>query len=193
MNWRRIILSLILITGCTSAGKDEEAPAEALKVSYYRPNPHPRTKKPEPTYRVVISNGWRDKVGDSPREPFAKAAPGKNFIGYAHDRDLRRCFEALKSAGVDSLRSVDPSTLNPDDLYRSAVDPRSFDANGQTFMRIFTMGTDRWHKSYYYRDNQISREHIEKFRECEKIISAFVQMFSVQVETGVQPALLRER
>lgn len=192
MSWRIIVCSL-LAAGCSATVSDENEEGDPLKISYYRPNPHPRTKKPEPTYRVVMSYGWRDKVGESPREPLGKAAPGKNFIGYAPDRDLRRCFEQLRAAGIDSLRSVDPSTFRPDDLFRTATDPRSFDAAGQAFVRIFTVGTDREHRSFAYRDNQISREHIEKFRQCEKIVSTFVEMFSVQVETGVQPALLRDR
>src|SRR6185503_12582386 len=72
-------------TGGTVAEPSSSDDPAILKLSYFRALPEPKTKKLEPNYRVVMSESWRDRMGDGPREPLAKAAPGKIYMGYVPD------------------------------------------------------------------------------------------------------------
>lgn len=180
MNWRITSCSLLLLAGCASGGTSGPA-GGVLKISYYRSNLDPKTKKRVPTYRVVMSESWKKEVGESPREPFGRAAPGMVYVGFVPDGHMGRYLEALRKAGLEQLAPREPESFTPQDLHRLASHPEQGE-----YMRIITVGTDAWHKSYFYKDQQVSPEQINRFRECEKIVSVIAE-YSFQFRTGVQP------
>ena len=164
--------------GATATSTDELA---ILKISYFRALPEPRTKKLEPTYRVVMSRSWQDRVGDSPKEPVARAAPGKIYLGYVVDAEMVRWVKKLKEFGIDDLKPRNPDELNPEDFNRACLDPQK-----TSFIRVFTVGSDKGAKAYFYPDQQSSKDLIEKFVKCEAFISRICEN-SINVRTTTDP------
>lgn len=184
----RILASgLVLLAACggsgggASAGPDLPEEGAVVKMSYFRALPEPRTKKLEAVFRVVMSETWRDRMGDGPREPLAKAAPGKVYMGYVQDRDMVKYVKKLKELGLDDLKARDPSELKPDDFNRMALNPQE-----TSFTRVLTVGVDKTAKSYWYRDQQISKDMIEKFVKCETFISRACE-YAINVRTMSDP------
>src|SRR5579862_484010 len=70
------------------------------KITYFRPMSE-KGKRPEVTFRAVMSESWRDRVADGPKEPLAKAAPGKIYLGYIPDAEMFRYVKRLKEFGLD--------------------------------------------------------------------------------------------
>ena len=152
-----------------------------LKISYFRALPEPRTKKLEATYRVVMSKSWQDRVGDSPKEPLARAAPGKTYLGYVSDAEMVRYVRKLKEFGIDDLVGANPDELKPEDFNRLSLNPQE-----TSFTRVFTVGSDKGSKSYWYRQQQTSKELIEKFVKCEAFVVRVCEN-SIQVRTMTDP------
>lgn len=139
-----------------------------LKITYFRSMPEQRTKRPEPTFRAVMSESWRDRVANGPREPIAKAAPGQIYLGYIPDSEMVRYVKRLKEFGIDELKSRKPEDFNPDEFNRLAMN-----AQESAFTRVFTVGDDKTAKSYYYKDQQLSgqKELVEKYVKCEAFVA----------------------
>jgi hypothetical protein len=198
MNFRNTVCRLLALAGlavaipsCAGGGTTREDPAseggEILKISYYRAYPEPRTKRLEPMYRVVMSESWRDRMGESPKEPIARGAPGKIYVGFLSDAELSRYVKQLKSFGLEDLEPRNPDQLNPDEFRRKALD-----ANETSYTRVITVGSDKGAKSYYYRDQQVRKDLIEKFVKCEAFVSRISEN-SIQVRTMSEPIVPRER
>src|SRR5688572_20058269 len=79
----------------SSAGPSSEDPA-ILKISYFRAFPDGKTKRLECFFRCVMSESWKDRMGDGPREPLAKAAPGRVYMGYVADPKMTLYLQRLK-------------------------------------------------------------------------------------------------
>jgi hypothetical protein len=176
----------LAVPGCGSTSgsiAEQSSPDDpaVLKLSYFRALPEPKTKRLEPNFRVVMSESWRDRMGESPREPLAKAAPGKIYMGYVPDVQMVRYVKKLKELGIDDLTPLATETLDPETFSRKALN-----SNESTFTRVFTIGTDKGSKSYYYRDQQTSRDLIEKFVKCETFISRACE-YAIQVRTMSDP------
>ena len=152
-----------------------------LKITYFRALPEPKTKRPEPTFRAVMSESWRDRVANGPREPLAKAAPGKVYMGYISDAEMSRYVKKLKELGIDDLKPSKPEDYDPDLFGRKAVNPQE-----TSFTRVFTVGDDKGSKSYYYRDQQTAKDLIEKFVKCEAFIARACEN-SINVSARTDP------
>src|SRR2546423_883363 len=118
---RALCGAVVLLAACGGGGGGGTGPGlpgegAIVKMSYFRALPDPRTKKLEAVFRVVMSETWRDRMGDGPREPLAKAAPGKIYMGYVPDRDMARYVKKLKELGIDDLKSRPPEELKPDEF-----------------------------------------------------------------------------
>ena len=182
MSTRSIVCSLgaLLLAACgggggggTGARTDEALAGDILKISYFRVNPEPKTKRPEPTYRVVMSEGWRQAMGEGPREPFAKAAPNKVFKGFANDPVMAKYIRELRGLGLDKLRYQNPDDGNPTDLYQKAMGPKG------DLQRIITVGSDKGAKSYYFSDQ--TEEQARIFIKCEILASAIMDGHTLSV------------
>lgn len=179
-------LSLVLaIAGCapSSGSSAPEAPPEGepdpIKISYFRAYPEPRTQRLEPSYRAVMSHGWRDRLGESPRDVLVKAAPKKLYTGFLSDLEMRKYVRLLKDYGLDDLRPRDTDSLNPLELNRLATH-----AQETSFTRVITVATDKGSRSYYFRDQQVSKDLIAKFVKCESFVTRVTE-YSMQVQVVV--------
>jgi hypothetical protein len=181
--WGRGLLCAVTLTlagaGCGGGAESQEELPEAgeiLKISYFRANPDPRTKLLEPTYRVVMSNSWKDRVGESPKDPLVKAAPRKLFTGFLTDHEMSKYLALLRKNGIDKLPSVNTEELKPEELNRAALDPKS-----TSYIRVITIGTDQWQRSYRYSDVHVagSEKLIPVFTTCEAIVTRIVE-YSIQ-------------
>ena len=193
MSWKTIVCRLAAAAvlalavpacgGSNGGAVSESSPDDPaiLKLSYFRALPEPKTKKLEPNFRVVMSESWRDRMGDGPREPLAKAAPGKIYMGYIPDVQMVRYVKKLKELGIDDLKPQPTESLNPEAFARLALNPQE-----TSFTRVLTIGDEKGSRSYYYRDQQGSREQIEKFVKCETFISRACE-YAIQVRTMSDP------
>jgi hypothetical protein len=156
--------------GGTPGGVRTDDPAQEgpLKISYFRTNPEPKTKRPDPTYKVVMSESWKQILGESPRDPLSKAAPGKVFKGTAADVVVARYITRLKSLGLDQLKSQNADDANPVQIYQRAISPVERD-----HPRIITVGSDKAARSYSFQD-QGTEEQARTFIACEKLVSAIM-------------------
>jgi hypothetical protein len=177
MNWRSIVskaavlaLAAALHLGCggesTQTVPDTADGLAILKLSYFRAMPEPKTKRPVPTFRAVMSESWRDRIADGPKEPLAKAAPNQVYLGYISDLEMSRYVKRLKEMGIDDLKASKPEDYDPDQFSRKATNPAE-----SSFTRVFTIGDEKGAKSYYYRDQQSSKDLIEKFVKCEAFVA----------------------
>ncbi len=159
---------------CGGPGGGGEALPEAgeiIKISYFRANPDPQTKKLLPTYKVAMSNSWKDRIGESPRDPIERAAPGQVFKGFFTDAEMARHLAFLRSKGLERLPAVNTEDFKPEELHRLALDPKD-----TSFMRVITVATDQWQRSYVYKSvHAKGSEHlIPVFTTCEAIASRIV-------------------
>lgn len=163
------IAALSPACGSGGSGRTEEVPSEGpLKIAYYRTNPDPKTKRPEPTFKAVMSYSWRDMFGESPRDPLVKAAPNKVFKGFDADVVIARYVRDLKGRGLDQLQSRNADDASPATIYQQATAPLDRD-----HPRIITVGTDKSSKSYSFHD-QKTEEQARTFINCEKLVSAIM-------------------
>ena len=155
--------------GTSGSARSDETPQEgALKIAYFRSNPDPKTKRPEPTFKVLMSYSWQSVLGEGPRDPLIKAAPGKIFKGFAADVVVARYIARLKDLGLDRLQSRNPDDQNPSTVYQQALAPAERD-----HPRIITVGTDKAARSYFFQD-QATEEQTRTFIACERLASAIM-------------------
>src|SRR5579862_9557370 len=158
MNWRSIVskiatLGVLVALDLGCGGETQQTVPDTfdglaiLKITYFRSLPEAKTRRPEPTFRAVMSESWRDRVANGPREPLAKAAPGRVYMGYISDSEMFRYVKRLRELGVDDLKARKPEDFDPDDFSRKASNPQE-----TSFTRVFTVGDDKGARSYYYRD-----------------------------------------
>lgn len=170
--------------GGSASGGPAADPVEdgaILKITYFRSLPEPKTKKLKPAFRAVMSESWRDRMGDGPREPLAKAAPKEVYMGYLNDITMAKYVKKLREFGLDDLKSRNPDDFKPEDYGRLCVDPQK-----GNLIRIFTIGNEKGAKSYYYPDQQTDKELIEKFVKCESYIMRACE-YAINVQTMSDP------
>jgi hypothetical protein len=187
MSLRSIALrvGILLLSACAGGGDTIGPPGEIgenLKISYFRAMVDPRAKKMEPTYRVVMSSSWKNNMGESPKEPFPKAAPGRIYVGFLSDTEMARYFKVLRDFGIYRLKGRNPDEFRPEELKRLSADPKE-----AGFTRVFTIGTDKWSRSYYYKDHHVpgGEELIPIFTKCESFVARVC-------ETSVNASVISE-
>ncbi|HYF01421.1 MAG TPA: hypothetical protein VEJ18_21035 [Planctomycetota bacterium] len=179
--------SLVVVAGCASgdaSGRSASGDAPAgdpegaiLKVAYFRAYAEPRTKRLEPTYKAVMTNSWREKLGESPRDGLVKAAPGKLFLGFLSDAELRKYVRILKDFGLDTLEHVDTDSLNPAELQRLSLDPKE-----TSFTRIITVADEKGSRSYTFK-GQPTTDQRAAFIKCEAFVLRIVE-YSIHITVG---------
>lgn len=162
--------------GGADTREDLPEAGEILKISYYRAYTDPRTKQLEASYRVVMSNTWKDRVGESPRDPIVRAAPRKLYTGFLTDSEMAKYLKLLREFGIEKLPAVNTEELKAEELHRLALDPKT-----TSYTRVITIGTDRWQKSYRYSDVHLpgSENLIPIFTKCEALVTRIVE-YSIQ-------------
>jgi hypothetical protein len=161
-----------------SAGPDDPA---ILKISYFRAFPDGKNKRLECFFRCVMSESWKDRMGDGPREQLAKAAPGRVYMGYVADVKMALYVRRLKEFGLDDLIAVRTEDLKPEEFSRLALSSQE-----TNYTRIFTVGDEKGSRSYYYRKQQDRKDLIEKFVKCETYILRACE-YAINVTSGSEP------
>jgi hypothetical protein len=185
MSWRSTscsALAALLLAGCSSSGgsgasEDPLAVPEGapLKISYFRAYPEPKTRKLEPTYKAVMSSTWRERIGESARDPLEKAAPGQLYRGFLSDVELGKYHRLLQDYGIEKLRYQETDGLNP-----QVLNKLSLDASKTSYTRVITIATDKKSRSYYYPDQQVDPELIKIFVKCEAFVLRIVE-YSIRI------------
>ena len=197
MSWRSIVsrgaaLALAALWLPSCGGGPEVRPGdpftgEILKISYYRVNPEPKTKRPEPTFRAVMSDAWRETLGESPRDLLTKAAPNKVFKGFAAHTVMARYIRELRNLGLDRLESQNADGWDPAQVYQRAVTPLDKD-----HPRIITVATDKVARSYSFH-GQRTEELTRTFIACEKLVSAIMDGHTIMVKIENPRAVVPDR
>jgi hypothetical protein len=192
-----ILFSLLLVTGC-SAGPEREEPqvpvrsVDLVKVTYVRFNLDPKTGRYHPVYQVLISNSWKRKFGNNPREPYSKLFPrrGKHapLLGIVPDREMRSFRKKLWNAGLPGLVSVAPEEV---DLV--ALSQVRLDRTEPPFTRIITVGNGTESRSWLFRGNNYSLESIRQFVQCEKLIIRMGELYAAKIGFESLPVRPGER
>jgi len=187
------VLAAVVLASCAgdggvsrSAGPSSDDPA-ILKISYFRAFPDGKTKRLECFFRCVMSESWKDRMGDGPREPLAKAAPGRVYMGYVADAKMALYVKRLKEFGLDDLKASAPEEFKPEEFGRLALNTTE-----TSFTRVFTVGDEKGARSYWYRKQQGSKDQIEKFIKCETYISRACE-YAINVTSGSEPLPGRTR
>ena len=181
------VLSLAVLTSCASGGDGAVSPGAGpddpaiLKISYFRAFPDGKTKRLECFFRCVMSESWKDRMGDGPREVLAKAAPGRVYMGYVADVKMALYLKRLREFGLDDLKPRRTEEFKPEEFSRLALNPQE-----TSFTRVFTLGDEKGSRSYYYRDQQGSKDQIEKFVKCETYILRACE-YAINVSSGSEP------
>jgi hypothetical protein len=165
----------------SSAGPSSDDPV-VLKISYFRAYPDGKTKQLECHFRCVISDSWKDRMGDSPRDPMARLAPKRVYTGYTPDVKMALYLSRLKEFGLDDLNP----RPNPDDLKPEDYARRALNSQETTFTRVFTVGNEKGSKTYYYKDQQDRKDRIEKFVKCESYILRACE-YAINVSSVTDP------
>jgi hypothetical protein len=152
-----------------------------LKVSYFRAFPDGKSKRLECFFRCVMSESWKDRMGDGPREALAKAAPGRVYMGYVADVKMALYLKKLREFGLDDLQPCRTEDLKPDEFSRLALNQTE-----TSFTRVFTVGDEKGSRSYYYRHQQDRKDRIEKFVKCETYILRACE-YAINVSSGSEP------
>jgi hypothetical protein len=196
MNLRTIASSLVLpclLAACSGGGggrAPEPDPLEdgaILKITYFRAFADAKTKRLKPAFRAIMSQSWQDRMGDGPREPLAKAAPGEIYLGYIADVTMAKYVKKLQEFGLNDLQSQKPEDIKPEDFARLSVNPQT-----SSLTRVFTVGSDKNARSYVYTDQQTSPERIQKFVKCEAYIMRACE-YAINVRTMSDPLPGREK
>jgi hypothetical protein len=187
------VLALAVLASCaaegdggTSRSTSSDDPA-ILKISYFRAFPDGKSKRLECFFRCVMSESWKDRMGDGPREALAKAAPGRVYMGYVADPKMVLYMKRLREFGMDELKPRRTEEFKPEELGRLALNPTE-----TSFTRIFTVGDEKGSRSYYYRDQQGSKDQIEKFVKCEAYILRACE-YAINISSGSEPLPGRPR
>jgi hypothetical protein len=158
-----------------------------LKITYFRAFPEAKTKRLKPAFRAIMSQSWQDRMGDGPREPLAKAAPGEIYLGYVADISMAKYVKKLQEFGLNDLQARKPEDLKPEDFARLSVDPKT-----SSLTRVFTVGSDKNARAFVYTDQQINPESIQKFVKCEAYIMRACE-YAINVRTMSDPLPGREK
>ncbi len=196
MRWRNTVCSCVLVAGCSGTGSDSggdgAAPetGDVLKVTYIRFNLDPRTKRYVPEYRIMISRSWRTRFGDDPREPFAKLyrrGSRSPFFGEVPDEKMRGLLREMDRKGLAKLVSTTPEDVDLVGLAqveKSPTDP--------PYTRIITVGGEKGHKSYLFRNNNAAEETLKAFVQCEKEVIKMGVQYTAQVSAEAVPILPKD-
>ena len=182
MAGRAVLLLLVAAAGCGGRSRGENLPpvSDVLKIAIFRAYRDPRTKKPAPTYRAVMTDSWREQIGESPRDPFAKASPGNVYKGFLADRRVRRIYEELVDLGLHTLRASGPDDYAPQDLHDRAVHPTE-----GPLTRILVVGTDEWTRCFLRKDQILGGDEgpARIFADCERFVLKLVSSNTILVRT----------
>jgi hypothetical protein len=187
------VLALAVLASCASGGDDGVSPGAGpddpaiLKISYFRAFPDGKSKRLEVFFRCVMSESWKDRMGDGPREQLAKAAPGRVYLGYVADSRMTLYMKRLKEFGIDDLQPSRTEDFKPEEFSRLALNPTE-----TSFTRVFTIGDEKGSRSYYYRKQQGSKDQIEKFVKCETFILRACE-YAINISSGSEPLQGRPR
>jgi|SRR6185436_1441582 len=183
------VLALAVLSSCASgggggtdsgSGRLSDDPA-ILKISYFRAFPDGKSKRLECFFRCVMSESWKDRMGDGPREALAKAAPGRVYMGYVADGKMALYMKRLKEFGLDDLQPSRTEDFKPEEFSRLALNQTE-----TSFTRVFTVGDEKGSRSYYYRKQQGSKDQIEKFVKCETYILRACE-YAINISSGSEP------
>lgn len=209
MNCRTLLLLALVAAGCGGTGSSnsgttggdpfETGASRAIKVTYIRYNLEPRAKRWEPEYRIMLSDGWRQKNGQSPREPqFTKIFRHPFLAESIPDEVLVVLAREMVRAGLNDLRDTTIDRINTEELKKierlSTQDPNVIER--VKVLRIINIETEDFKKTVTFYDNDDrlmgppSRDSLSfKFSLVEREVIKVAVQYTVQIRIEANPAI----
>ena len=179
--------------GATDTSGDPYASSETvrpIKVTYVRFNWDKRLRKWTPEYRIMLSDGWRQKMGQSPREPFTRMYKSPFLADSIPDELLARLVREMVRAGLNDLHDTSLDRINLEAYKRAerfGEDQRSHEEIAK--LRLINVETESMKKSVAFGDNLDSREQADRFVKVEREVIKIANAYTVQITIEASPAV----
>lgn len=195
MRWNLFLISFLFLGGCSGGGSElpeAEEPGvvvrsrDLVKVTYIRFNFDRKKNRYQPVYQVLLSESWKRKFGNNPKEPYSKLFPRKGnhtpYMGIVPDREMRSFQKKLVRQGLSALVAV-----SPEDVDLVALAQVRLSREEPPYTRIITVGNGKEAQSWLFRKNNYSMESIRQFVKCEKMILEMVALYAAQISMESLP------
>lgn len=199
----RAVLGLagIFLAGCAGGASpdagspfNEPAPSttnpgtagKAIKVSYVwffeEQDVRTRQTRVVHNYRYMLSEGWTNRKGPTPQEPFERLWRDP-YMATVQDSVMEELVGRMMAAGFGELKESDLGRVDLEALRRIE---KTNDRQAAKMARVITIETENFKKSATLRDNDDSKGNLagplmQKYRAVEKTVLAQMSGFTIQV------------
>ena len=190
-----LLLAVAILAGCSGGGSQgssatsgdwdsaSDSPGVAMKISYLSFQPQTDAKGAttgwKHAWKYMLSQGWMNKRGPSPREPFEKTPWRRDaFVGEnIHDIRMSEMIDRLKAAGLEELKDTPLNQLDFEKLKRIEL---TGDKDAASRTRIITVETENFRRTVASYDNH-TPGLVERFRAVEREVIKCVFANTIQV------------
>ncbi len=166
---------------------------KAIKVTYIRFNWDPKNKRFVHEYRIMLSDGWRQKNGQNPREPFTKLWRDPFKAESIPDTVLDNLVKEMEKFGLNDLNSRAADSINLEELKK--VEKLPYERSAEVLRwRIINLETDAGKKTVTFIDND-DRAVVNngpqalKFSKVEMQVIKVAAQYTVQVTYDTPPMI----
>jgi hypothetical protein len=199
-----LVLAAALLAGCSGGGGGSSTVDEPsfrdsdssggipIKLSYVAFQPQTDAKGTptgwKHTYKYMLSTGWMNKRGPSPREPFERIWARDAYVGQnIHDARMIEMLKVIDAAGFRDLRETPLARIDLDRLKRIE---QTGDKDAAAKTRIITIETEEFRRTVASYDNS-APGLVEKFRAVEREVIKCVFANTIQVTKDSQSTMPR--
>ncbi len=177
--------------GATDTSGDPYTSSETvrpIKVTYLRFNFDKRLRKWTPEYRIMLSDGWRQKMGQSPREPFTRMYKSPFLADSIPDEILAQLVREMVRAGLNDLQDTSLDRINLQAYKRAEGLPETAQKEIAS-LRLINVETESMKKSVAFGDNIDSVEQAQRFTKVEREVIKIANAYTVQITIESSPAV----
>jgi hypothetical protein len=192
-----LVLLGLIAAGCAGGGGASDTSGDpytagetvrAIKVTYLKFSFDKRLRKWTPEYRIMLSDGWRQKMGQSPREPFTRMYKSPFLADSIPDEILAQLVREMTRAGLNDLHDTSLDRINLEAYKRAERLPESAQEEIAK-LRLINIETESMKKSITYGDNIGSLEEAQRFVKVEREVIKIAYAYTVQITIESAPAV----
>jgi len=165
---------------------DPASTGKAIKVSYVwffeEQDVKTRQTRVVHNYRYMLSEGWTNRKGPTPQEPFERLWRDP-YMATVQDSVMEELVRKMMASGFGELRESDLGKVDLKALQRIE---KTNDRQAAKMARVITIETDNFRKTATLRDNDDSKGNLagplmQKYRAVEKTVLQQMSSFTIQV------------
>ncbi|HTF56870.1 MAG TPA: hypothetical protein VK661_06525 [Planctomycetota bacterium] len=159
---------------------------KAIKVSYVwffeEQDVRTRQTRVVHNYRYMLSEGWTNRKGPTPQEPFERLWRDP-YMATVQDSVMEELVRKMMASGFGELRESEMGKIDLQALQRIE---KTNDRQAARMARVITIETENFKKTATLRDNDDSKGNLagplmQKYRAVEKTVLAQMSSFTIQV------------